>query len=111
LRQVRVESRPRNDDRVARVRPTGTSGQQHTTTARAGDDHVTHPWSVSNVQVQIVEQSNTTWPDQVTARLVATDACLVDECDAGTALGEGERGDAARRTGPDDDCVVTCSRH
>ena len=85
-------------------------GQQHSTARGPGNDHVTCRHRAIDTQAETLEQAHAAWADQITARLVAADAGLVDETDPCAGLGEDERGDAASRACPDDDHVVTCFR-
>jgi hypothetical protein len=48
----------------------------------------------NHVEIQVVQQLNSAWPDEVPASFVSREGHLVDECDSRAASGQDERGDA-----------------
>jgi hypothetical protein len=108
--QQRVEPGARHDDCMTGICSARPCRQHHPPSARTRHDHVARCLRTRNAETEVVEQTDATRPDEIATRLVATYAGLVDQTNASSGRSEHERGNAASRTSPDDDHVVTCFR-
>ena len=95
---------------MTRIGSTRPCRQQHSPTPRTGHDHVTGFLRAGILETELVEQTHAARPDQISAGLVAADACFVHQPNSGPGTGKHERGNASGRASPDDDDVVTCFR-
>jgi hypothetical protein len=96
---------------MARVAVPVVTRQVHAPAGGADHHHVVHPRGLRDLDAQIAQQADAPGPDEITTRLVAGKRRLVDQSDAGTAAGEDEGGDAARRTRPDNEDVEALTAH
>jgi hypothetical protein len=65
----------------------------------------------AKLERQVVKDLHASRPDEVSARLVARERCLVDEGDARTSACQHQSGDAPRRACADDEHIEVLVGH
>ena len=83
---------------VAGVGQTGCVGQRDPPIGGSHHHHVADWQAAGQDDPEIVKDLHAAWTDEIAAGLVPWEARLVDQCDASTAAGEHEGGDASRRS-------------